>query len=195
MACPLGAGCRRHARRRQTPRTFGQSSDQPVLRSDELRRGRCALAQPWLRVDHGSSLLQRESRGSVFVDVYNAMTTAGGVSCHDLRPEDDGQDDQQGRRASPSTPSCSPTRRSRPFPRPGDRHAARLGLRRRSKNSPADRRPPENLKDTMKKVNGYAERTTPSSVAIPHLVTFDMEPQSVLRPRSHRAFFLTLGSA
>ena len=47
---------------------------------DELKQGRCALAQPWLWVDHTGRRFFNESRGSVFVDVYNAMTTAGGVS-------------------------------------------------------------------------------------------------------------------
>ncbi|MDO5532918.1 FAD-dependent oxidoreductase, partial [Sutterella sp.] len=47
---------------------------------DELKQGRCALAQPWLWVDHTGRRFFNESRGSVFVDVYNAMTSAGGVS-------------------------------------------------------------------------------------------------------------------
>ena len=46
---------------------------------DELKQGRCALAQPWLWVDHTGRRFFNESRGSVFVDVYNAMTSAGGV--------------------------------------------------------------------------------------------------------------------
>ena len=44
-----------------------------------LKQGRCALAQPWLWVDHTGKRFFNESRGSVFVDVYNAMTSAGGV--------------------------------------------------------------------------------------------------------------------
>ncbi len=47
--------------------------------ADELKQGRCALAQPWLWVDQHGNRFFNESRGSVFVDVYNAMTTAGGV--------------------------------------------------------------------------------------------------------------------
>ena len=43
---------------------------------DELKQGRCALAQPWLWVDHTGKRFFNESRGSVFVDVYNAMTTS-----------------------------------------------------------------------------------------------------------------------
>lgn len=46
---------------------------------DYLKQGRCALAQPWLWVNHEGKRFFNESRGSVFVDVYNAMTSAGGV--------------------------------------------------------------------------------------------------------------------
>ena len=46
---------------------------------DELKQGRCALAQPWLWVNHEGKRFFNESRGAVFVDVYNAMTSAGGV--------------------------------------------------------------------------------------------------------------------
>ena len=50
------------------------------LFKDQAHKGRCALAQPWLWVDHTGRRFFNESRGSVFVDVYNAMTSAGGVS-------------------------------------------------------------------------------------------------------------------
>lgn len=57
--------------------------DNPPIRQfsgpDYLKQGRCALAQPWLWVNHEGKRFFNESRGSVFVDVYNAMTTAGGV--------------------------------------------------------------------------------------------------------------------
>ena len=45
--------------------------------ADELKQGRCALAQPWLWVDQHGKRFFNESRGAVFVDVYNAMTSAG----------------------------------------------------------------------------------------------------------------------
>ena len=47
--------------------------------AEYLKEGRCALAQPWLWVDQHGRRFFNESRGSVFVDVYNAMTSAGGV--------------------------------------------------------------------------------------------------------------------
>lgn len=46
---------------------------------DELKQGRCALAQPWLWVDHTGRRFFNESRGSVFVDVYNAITEVRGM--------------------------------------------------------------------------------------------------------------------
>ena len=55
--------------------------------------------------------------------------------------------------------------------------------------------PPENLKDTMKKVNGYAEKGhDPEFGRKPeHLVKFDLEHGPYYALKAIRAFFLTLG--
>ena len=44
-----------------------------------LKHGRCALVQPWLWVDRNGERFYNESRGSLFTDVYAAMTQAGGL--------------------------------------------------------------------------------------------------------------------
>ena len=44
-----------------------------------LKHGRCALAQPWLWVNRDGERFYNESRGSLFTDVYAAMTQAGGL--------------------------------------------------------------------------------------------------------------------
>lgn len=44
-----------------------------------LKHGRCALVQPWLWVNREGERFYNESRGSLFTDVYAAMTNAGGV--------------------------------------------------------------------------------------------------------------------
>ena len=46
---------------------------------DWLKQGRCALAQPWLWIDRNGERFFNESRGSVFTEVYAAMTNAGGI--------------------------------------------------------------------------------------------------------------------
>ncbi len=47
--------------------------------ADYLKHGRCALVQPWLWVNRDGERFYNESRGSLFTDVYAAMTNAGGV--------------------------------------------------------------------------------------------------------------------
>ena len=118
---------------------------------DELKQGRCALAQPWLWVDHTGKRFFNESRGSVFVDVYNAMTTAGGVSYFKADTVEE--------------------------------LAQQLGM------------PPENLVDTMKRVNKYAEdKHDPEFGRLPeHLVKFDLQKGPYYALKAIRCFFLTLG--
>lgn len=79
---------------------------------DELKQGRCALAQPWLWVNHEGKRFFNESRGAVFVDVYNAMTSAGGVlyTIFDQSMIDDLINKGA---VLPSTPSCWPAYRLR----------------------------------------------------------------------------------
>lgn len=164
---------------------------------DELKQGRCALAQPWLWVDHTGRRFFNESRGSVFVDVYNAMTTAGGVSYTIF---DQKMMDRMINKGAvlpfnaivlADTPLKALSKtweigKERGWAFKADsieELAQQIGV------------PPENLKDTMKKVNGYAEKGhDPEFGRKPeHLVKFDLEHGPYYALKAIRAFFLTLG--
>lgn len=127
---------------------------------DELKQGRCALAQPWLWVDHTGRRFFNESRGSVFVDVYNAMTSAGGVSYTIFDQEKMDRMINQGAvlpfnaivlagvplKSLPKTWEIG-MQRGWAFKADSIKELAQqIGV------------PPENLLDTMKKVNSYAEK-------------------------------------
>ena len=80
MAQMVGAGVKgMHAIAGNAPYLPDLPPINQFIGDDYLKQGRCALAQPWLWVDQHGNRFFNESRGSVFVDVYNAMTTAGGV--------------------------------------------------------------------------------------------------------------------
>ena len=164
---------------------------------DELKQGRCALAQPWLWVDHTGRRFFNESRGSVFVDVYNAMTTAGGVSYTIFDQKMTDRMINKGAvlpfnaivladtplKALPKTWEIGKERGWAFKADSIEELAQQIGV------------PPENLKDTMKKVNGYAEKGhDPEFGRKPeHLVKFDLEHGPYYALKAIRAFFLTLG--
>lgn len=164
---------------------------------DELKQGRCALAQPWLWVDHTGRRFFNESRGSVFVDVYNAMTTAGGVSYTIFDQKMMDRMINKGAvlpfnaivladtplKALPKTWEIGKERGWAFKADSIEELAQQIGV------------PPENLKDTMKKVNGYAEKGhDPEFGRKPeHLVKFDLEHGPYYALKAIRAFFLTLG--
>lgn len=164
---------------------------------DELKQGRCALAQPWLWVDHTGRRFFNESRGSVFVDVYNAMTTAGGVSYTIFDQKMMDRMINKGAvlpfnaivladtplKALPKTWEIGKERGWAFKADSIEELAQQIGV------------PPENLKDTMKKVNGYAEKGhDPEFSRKPeHLVKFDLEHGPYYALKAIRAFFLTLG--
>ena len=164
---------------------------------DELKQGRCALAQPWLWVDHTGRRFFNESRGSVFVDVYNAMTSAGGVLYTIFDQEKMDRMIQKGAvlpfnaivladvplKALPKTWEIG---RERGWAFKADtieELAQQIGV------------PPENLMDTMKKVNSYAETGVDPEFGRKkeHLVKFDLKKGPYYALKGIRAFFLTLG--
>lgn len=164
---------------------------------DELKQGRCALAQPWLWVDHTGRRFFNESRGSVFVDVYNAMTSAGGVSYTIFDQAMMDRMINKGAvlpfnaivladtplKALPKTWEIGMERGWAFKANTIEELAQQIGV------------PPENLKDTMKKVNGYAEKGyDPEFGRKPeHLVKFDLQKGPYYALKAIRAFFLTLG--
>ena len=164
---------------------------------DELKQGRCALAQPWLWVDHTGRRFFNESRGSVFVDVYNAMTSAGGVSYTIFDQEKMDRMINQGAvlpfnaivLAGVPLKSLRKTweigmQRGWAFKADSIKELAQqIGV------------PPENLLDTMKKVNSYAEKGVDPEFGRKkeHLEKFNLKKGPYYALKAIRAFFLTLG--
>ena len=165
--------------------------------ADELKQGRCALAQPWLWVDQHGKRFFNESRGAVFVDVYNAMTSAGGVMYNIIDQQKYDQLVNKGAllpfnaivlagvplKALPKTFEIGQQRGWAFKADTIDDLAAQIGV------------PAENLKETMKKVNEYAKAgKDPEFGRLPeHLATFNMEKGPYYALKGIRAFFLTLG--
>ena len=164
---------------------------------DELKQGRCALAQPWLWVDHTGRRFFNESRGSVFVDVYNAMTSAGGVSYTIFDQEKMDRMINQGAvlpfnaivlagvplKSLPKTWEIG-MQRGWAFKADSIKELAQqIGV------------PPENLLDTMKKVNSYAEKGVDPEFGRKkeHLEKFNLKKGPYYALKAIRAFFLTLG--
>lgn len=162
-----------------------------------LLQGRCALAQPWLWVDHTGNRFFNESRGSIFVDVYNAMTSAGGVSYTIFDQHMMDQLVNQGAvlpfnaivlagvplKALPETWRVGQERGWAFKADSITELAQQIGV------------PPENLLATMKKVNKYAEAgEDPDFGRRPeHLKKFDLEHGPYYALKAIRCFFLTLG--
>ncbi len=164
---------------------------------DFLKQGRCALAQPWLWVDQHGNRFFNESRGSVFVDVYNAMTTAGGVMYNIIDQDKYDQLVNKGAllpfnaivlagvplKELPKTFEVGQQRGWAFKANTLDDLAAQIGV------------PAENLKNTIKRVNKFAkEGKDPDFGRKPeHLATFNMEKGPYYALKGIRAFFLTLG--
>ncbi len=164
---------------------------------DELKQGRCALAQPWLWVDHTGRRFFNESRGSIFVDVYNAMTSAGGVSYTIFDQHMMDKLVNEGAvlpfnaivlagvplKALPKTFEMGKERGWAFQADTVEELAQQIGV------------PPENLVSTMKKVNQYAkDGHDPEFGRLPeHLKEFDLKKGPYYALKAIRCFFLTLG--
>lgn len=198
MAQMVGAGVKgMHAIAGNAPYLPDLPPINQFMGPDELKQGRCALAQPWLWVDQHGNRFFNESRGSVFVDVYNAMTTAGGVMYNIIDQQKYDQLVNKGAllpfnaivmagvplKALPKTYEIG---QQRGWAFKGDTIedlATKIGV------------PPQNLRATMEKVNEYAKAgKDPEFGRLPeHLATFDMQKGPYYALKGIRAFFLTLG--
>lgn len=198
MAQLIGAGVKgMHAIAGNAPYLPDNPPINQFMGDDYLKQGRCALAQPWLWVDQHGNRFFNESRGSVFVDVYNAMTTAGGVMYNIF---DQAKFDQMVNKGAllpfnaivlagvplKELPKTWEVGMQRGWAFKADTIedlAAQIGV------------PPENLKATMTKVNQYAkDGKDPEFGRNPeHLATFDMNKGPYYALKGIRAFFLTLG--
>lgn len=198
MAQMVGAGVKgMHAIAGNAPYLPDLPPINQFIGDDYLKQGRCALAQPWLWVDQHGNRFFNESRGSVFVDVYNAMTTAGGVMYNIF---DQAKFDQMVNKGAllpfnaivlagvplKELPKTWEVGMQRGWAFKADTIedlAAQIGV------------PAENLKATMNKVNKFAkEGKDPEFGRNPeHLATFDMKKGPYYALKGIRAFFLTLG--
>ncbi|MCD8338584.1 MAG: FAD-dependent oxidoreductase [Burkholderiales bacterium] len=164
---------------------------------DELKQGRTALAQPWLWVDQHGKRFFNESRGSVFVDVYNAMTSAGGVMYNILDQKKFDRLVNEGAilpfnaivlagvplKALPKAFEIGQKRGWAYKAETLDDLAAQIGV------------PPATLRETIEKVNEYAKAgKDPEFGRLPeHLEVFELEKGPYYALKGIRAFFLTLG--
>ena len=198
MAQLIGAGVKgMHAIAGNAPYLPDNPPINQFMGDDYLKQGRCALAQPWLWVDQHGNRFFNESRGSVFVDVYNAMTTAGGVMYNIF---DQAKFDQMVNKGAllpfnaivlagvplKELPKTWEVGMQRGWAFKADTIedlATQIGV------------PPENLKATMTKVNQYAkDGKDPEFGRNPeHLAAFDMKKGPYYALKGIRAFFLTLG--
>lgn len=198
MAQLVGAGVKgMHAIAGNAPYLPDNPPINQFMGEDFLKQGRCALAQPWLWVDQHGKRFFNESRGSVFVDVYNAMTTAGGVMYNIIDQQKYDQLVNKGAllpfnaivlagvplKELPKTWEVGMQRGWAFKADTLDDLAAQIGV------------PAENLKATVQKVNEYAKAgKDPEFGRSPeHLATFDMKKGPYYALKGIRAFFLTLG--
>lgn len=198
MAQLIGANVKgMHALAGNAPYLADMPPINQFMGDDYLKQGRCALAQPWLWVDQHGKRFFNESRGSVFVDVYNAMTTAGGVMYNIIDQEKYDLLVNKGallpfnaivHAGVPLTalPKTFEVGMQRGWAFKADTIedlANQIGV------------PPANLKATMKKVNQYAKAgKDPEFGRLPeHLSTFNLNKGPYYALKGIRAFFLTLG--
>ncbi len=162
-----------------------------------LKQTRCALSQPFLWVNKNGDRFYNESFGSVFSDVYNAMTSNGGL----LWSIFDESMKQSMIENGPITPFNA-------IVVPGDKMTALdKGIEKGIKEGFAFKADtildlakkikikPQKLKDTIEKINEYAaEKYDPDFSRKPeHLIPFDTEKGPYYALKGLRAFFLTLG--
>lgn len=174
---------------------------EPAIRQfkgpDYLKQMRCALSQPFLWVNKLGDRFYNESAGSVFSDVYNAMTANGGLmwSVFDNRMKDYMIE------KGPLTPFNA-------IVVPGQKMTALnegvqkgieagFAFKADTIEELADKMEivPEKLRSSIEKINQYAkQKNDPDFNRKPeHLIEFDIKNGPYYALKGLRAFFLTLG--
>jgi fumarate reductase flavoprotein subunit len=175
--------------------------DEPAIRQfsgpDHMKQMRCALSQPFLWVTRHGERFYNESFGSVFSDVYNAMTSNGGLmwSIFDETMkrymEDHGP-------LTPFNAIVVPGQKMTALEKGIEKGissgfafmadtiedlAQTIGIR------------PEKLRDTIETINRYADQKhDPDFNRRPeHLIKFDTKNGPYYALKGLRAYFLTLG--
>ena len=164
---------------------------------DYLKQTRCALSQPFLWVNRQGDRFYNESSGSVFTDVYNAMTSNGGMLWSIF---DENMKNHMVKKG-PLTPFNA-------IVVPGDKMTALdEGIEKGIKSGFAFKANtienlakkihvrPEKLLTTIEKINCYADqKNDPDFNRKPeHLIRFNLEQGPYYALKGLRAFFLTLG--
>jgi len=174
---------------------------EPAIRQfrgpDHMKQTRCALSQPFLWVNKHGDRFYNESLGSVFSDVYNAMTSNGGLMWSIF-------DDNMKKYMVENGPLT-------PFNAivvPGQKMTALdKGIQKGIESGFAFKADtietlankihikPEKLRETIEKVNRYADqKNDPDFSRKPeHLIKFDTENGPYYALKGLRTFFLTLG--
>lgn len=174
---------------------------QPAIRQfrgpDHMQQTRCALSQPFLWVNKHGDRFYNESLGSVFSDVYNAMTSNGGLMWSIF-------DDNMRRSMVEKGPLI-------PFNAvvvPGQKMTALdKGIYKGIESGFAFKADTiealadqinikcEKLRETIEKVNRYAhQKKDPDFSRNPeHLIKFDTQNGPYFALKGLRTFFLTLG--
>jgi fumarate reductase flavoprotein subunit len=164
---------------------------------DYMKQMRCALSQPFLWVNKQGDRFYNESFGSIFSDVYNAMTSNGGLMWSIF-------DDVMKRNMvenGPLTPFNNivvPGQKMKALDK-GIKKGIQSGFTYKADTIEelADKIniKPEKLCETIEKVNRYAdEKNDPDFNRKPeHLVKFDTKNGPYYALKGLRAFFLTLG--
>lgn len=174
---------------------------EPAIRQfrgpDHMKQLRCALIQPFLWVNKHGDRFYNESFGSIFSDVYNAMTSNAGLmwSIFDDHMKKDMVE------AGPRIPFND-------IVVPGQKMSALdegiekgiesgFAFKADSIEALADKIEikPAKLHETIEKINSYADRKTdPDFSRRPeHLLKFDTRHGPYYALKGLRAFFLTLG--
>ena len=175
--------------------------NEPAIRQfsgpDYMKQMRCALSQPFLWVNKHGDRFYNESFGSVFSDVYNAMTSNGGLMWSIF----DGNMKKFMVENGPLTPFNA-------IVVPGQKMTALdKGIEKGIESGFAFKADtiealaekiqvkPEKLHETIEKVNRYADqKKDPDFSRKPeHLIKFDTMNGPYYALKGLRAFFLTLG--
>jgi fumarate reductase flavoprotein subunit len=175
--------------------------DEPAIRQfsgpDHMKQMRCALSQPFLWVNRNGHRFYNESFGSVFSDVYNAMTSNGGLMWSIFDDSMKHSMEENG----PLTPFNA-------IVVPGQKMTAlEKGIRKGIDSGFAFKADtieelarkinidPGQFVKTVQTINDYEEiGHDPDFNRRPeHLVKFDMEKGPYYALKGLRAFFLTLG--
>ena len=175
--------------------------NEPAIRQfngpDYMKQMRCALSQPFLWVNKHGDRFYNESFGSVFSDVYNAMTSNGGLMWSIF----DGNMQKNMVENGPLTPFNAivvPGQKMTALDK-GIQKGIKLGFAFKADTieelANKINIKPEKLRETIEKVNRYADQKNDPDFSrkSEHLVKFNTKNGPYYALKGLRAFFLTLG--